>query len=184
MAAKRFKPSKPHVPRFDDAVAGMMAREASVIAAREVRAFAQREARIMARKMEDQRFPSFKANPLAQSTLDKKRAAGRSLRVLRATGEMVGSIRVFVRSTPGGQAFRIGFHHSKLARDTVTGHPRQGVSMDRVARILEGGAPGARIPARPHWGVQRAIMEARSPAVRARILSMARHAMRRRLGFR
>lgn len=151
------------------------ARQVVNVAAMEMIGFAKNEAAILRRRIEAQRFPSFSQHPLAQTTLAKKAMYGRSLKVMVSTGTYARSIQAIVTHGRNGTiSVRLGFPNRLRARDTKTGAPRAGVSMNKVAFWNEHGAPRAHIPARPHWGPAMAAARKRSPAVKKRILSLAR----------
>ena len=167
-------PPKAQIPPFGMGRLLAAARAAVNIVSKEIVAFGQSEADIMKRRIGAQRFDSFKAHPLAKSTLEKKALYGRSLRVMISTKSYVDNIRPIVRQTRGGGlVVTVGFPNRLRARDTVTGRPRPGVSMSRVAFWQEYGAKRARIPARPHWGPALEAARKRSPAMRARTRGLA-----------
>lgn len=180
---RRIKtPPKAQIPAFDLPRLQAAARQIVNIAEGEIIANAKLEADIMRRRLLAQRFASFQQHPLAGSTLAKKAMYARSLRVMVSTGTYANSIQAIVTRLRGGRLqVRIGFPNRLRARDTVTGAPRPGVSMNKVAFWNEHGAPRAKIPARPHWGPAMAAMRKRSPAVKKRILMLARAQFRRTL---
>ncbi len=173
-----------HFPRFDEATATLAAKDVAVSVAVLVRRFADKERRIFQRKIESQRFPSFKEEPLAASTLEKKRRYGRSLRVLMATKQYVDSVAVQERLRGRSRQFFIGQPPGKPALDIRTGHQRRGVTLQQLALWHERGTkhPWAPSPARPHWAVQQEAMAKRTRAIREEARRMALSIIRRRIG--
>lgn len=180
-----WRAPKSTIPKFSASLVQAAARMAVVAAGVELVRFARAEADVFRRRILAQRFDSFKENPLAAPTLEKKRRYKRSLKVLVSTGAYARSIKALVYHTKGGGlTVRIGVPPAQRARDTRTGRPRAGVLMRTVAGYLEGGAPRAGIPARPHWAPGREALARRVPAERRLILRLALAAFRRTLGQR
>ncbi len=174
---------KGHYFRFDTAVARQVARELHVVAMATTKDFAKKEARLLQRKIEGQRFASFKRFPLAASTLERKKALGRSMRVMMSTRRYIRSIKVMERPAPnGGRTYHIGFDRRRLALDTVTGKPRRALTLNRVALMHEFGGRNAPYPARPLWGPQFALVNMRAFALRDRLRSLAVERARRIMG--
>lgn len=171
-------------PRFDKAAAKVLGRELHRIALVQVRLFAKKEVGIFRRRIEAQRFPSFRQHPLAESTLARKEALGRSLRVMMSTKRYVKSLTVQRRKLSRGEVLHIGFDRRRLAYDTTTGRPRPGVTLNRVALMHEFGGPRAPYPARPHWEPHFRLMHMRSFALRERIRLLAMAHARRKMGIR
>ncbi len=177
-----FKPRKPHIPKFDQTVAGQMSRDAQRISVREIGKFAEVEKDRFKKRLEQQRFQSFKATPLADSTIAKKRSLGLSLKVMVATGWYVARIMVHSMAVKGGRLFYIGHGREEFAKDQKTGQLRHDVTLNRVALIQEKGAVRAGIPPRPHWAPGLADLRKRSPAARKKLLHMVIAAWKRKLG--
>lgn len=177
-----FRLKKAHIPDFGISRVQSAARAAVLAATKELVRFADKEAGIFSRRVQAQRFASFREHPLAHSTLAKKRMYRRSLRVMVSTGDYSGSIRAFPRAKRGGGlTVYIGHAANRLARDTRTGRPRAGVTANKVALWQEKGTK--RLVARPHWQPGLETLRKRSPAERARILRLASATLRSRLGL-
>jgi len=161
------RPKKAQIPKLT-AVMAQVAKDATEIADTALRAFAEREAKGFQRKIRRQDFRSFDRVPLQPSTLARKEMLYLDLRTMMATEHYVNSIQVIRRRTAAGINYYIGFGPNAHARN-----PDRTVSdalLNDVANAQEFGAPGANLPARPHWGPYLQEMVERATVVREKIV--------------
>lgn len=171
-----IKVRPPHIPDFN-AVAKRLRTAANTTAFRMIRSWAGAEAEAFKKKIQDQDFDAFDAEPLSPGWLARKVAAHADARTMIATGQYVKRISVFVRHDEGKTVIFVGFDADDPAVD-LDGKPTR-LKLYQVAEIQEHGSEAAGIPPRPHWGPHLNDMRKRAADLRRAI---ARKAVRVTLG--
>ncbi len=178
-------PRPPHIPSFD-AIVGQFVESARSVVDREVSKFADTEHRDFVNAIKAQDFRSFKAFPLSWRTIQKKIRWRRGTKTMIATKTYINAIAVH-REPEKGRRWKlrlvVGIDERLPSRD-ITGKLRPDVSLQRVARIQEYGAPRAGIPARPHWGPWLVSMTQRAKKVRTEIARLVVRDWKRRMSIR
>lgn len=185
MAARRTKPTPPHVPDFRS-IARELRRVANESTFEAVRDYADGERKQFVRKIEAQAFPSFRevfypesGTNLSPAWLARKERKGRDLRTMIATTWYKRNIKTFTRKArlKGEPTLvKVGFDKRTLARD-LDGRITP-VPLWLVATYNEHGSLDGKLPARPHWRPHLDTMQSRAPRTRKQVREVVKEALR------
>ena len=165
---------KPQIPNFKRVVKRLEV-HLKTVADVELRRLALWSRDAMKKKIEDQSFESFWANPLSQSYLRRKMRRGLDQRVMIARGNYLRSIRVHKHS--GTARYEVTVP-SYLPVQDANGLPTK-FNMEQLATVHEYGSASGNIPARPHWRPMRVIVAKKAGTVAKRIAIKTARLLRR-----
>lgn len=165
--ARTKKPTKPHVPPFSKMLATFK-KQAIIAARKHALEFAGQEKKAFVRRIEQQKFKSFKEIPLNPEYKEHKIAKELDERTMISTEHYKNSIRVFYERHGTREIVRIGFSKGALAHKE-DGTPAK-ITLNTLAEIQEHGTANGNVPPRPHWGPHLQDMAKRAVALKRRVV--------------
>lgn len=137
-----------HIPNFDAIEKAVRVAVKQLV--HDVETFADGRRTDFVRKIQAQKFPSFKAHPLSALYLARKRAHDADNRVLIATAHYLSEIkRTTEQLSKNKYVVAVSIAPDAVAHD-LDDKPTT-TSLNMVARVLEKGSSACNIPPRPHW---------------------------------
>lgn len=141
--------AKSKIPKFSK-IRGAIEQSVIQTAHNQVKAIAETTAEDLKRRIENQRFRSFKENPLSDEYAKKKARLGLDPRTMIATGHYKDAIKV---TKVGKTVYYVGFDANDVVMkfDENSGElVATDIPLTKLARWHEFGTQN--MPRRPHWG--------------------------------